>query len=51
MSGAAVIEWRSGEILFNKYDTRVRQGENWKEDKWFNSFQHLLLSIETAGNS
>jgi len=45
MTGVAVIEWRTGKILFNKYATRVRQGENWKEDKWFNSFQHLLLSI------
>ncbi|MBP8600236.1 MAG: hypothetical protein KBI45_00525 [Candidatus Saccharicenans sp.] len=49
MIGVAVIEWRSGKNLFNKHATRVRQGENWKEDKWFNSFQHLLLSIGDGG--
>jgi len=49
ISGVAVIEWRSGKILFNKYATRVRQGENWKEDKWFDSFHYLLLSIGKEG--
>ncbi|MBC7361951.1 MAG: hypothetical protein H5U06_06690 [Candidatus Aminicenantes bacterium] len=45
MSGVAVIEWRTGAVLFNK--NAIRHGKN--EDKWFNSFDHLLLSVGEDG--
>ena len=50
MSGAAVIEWRTGEVLFNKNAIRRRlKDDKWHEDKWFNSLNYLNLSIEEDG--
>jgi len=45
ISGAAVIEWKTGDILFNKM--AIRRGKN--SDKWFNSLKYLSLSIEEDG--
>ncbi|PMP73415.1 MAG: hypothetical protein C0180_06825 [Aciduliprofundum sp.] len=45
MRGVAIVEWRTGTILFNK--NAIRRGKN--VDKWFNSLEYLNLSIGDEG--
>ncbi|MGB9836152.1 MAG: hypothetical protein ACPLRX_05380 [Candidatus Saccharicenans sp.] len=45
MRGVAIVEWRTGAVLFNK--NAIRRGKN--VDKWFNSLEYLNLLIGEDG--